>query len=61
MMVLLRWKLKKIVGQDVVCKVKNDGKISDKKGVNVPDIHINMEYLSEQDKERHYFWYRAGC
>ena len=47
---LIKMEVEKIVGQDVVCKVKNDGKISDKKGVNVPDIHINMEYLSEQDK-----------
>ena len=48
---LIKMEVEKIVGQDVVCKVKNDGKISDKKGVNVPDIHINMEYLSEQDNE----------
>lgn len=48
---LIKMEVEKIVGQDVVCKVKNDGKISDKKGVNVPDIHINMEYLSEQDKK----------
>ena len=48
---LIKMEVEKIVGQDVVCKVKNDGKISDKKGVNVPDVHINMEYLSEQDKK----------
>ena len=40
----------KIDGTDIVCEVKNDGKIANHKGVNVPDVHINMEYMSEQDK-----------
>ena len=37
--------------RQIICRVKNDGKISNHKGVNVPDIHINMPYMSEQDKE----------
>ena len=41
----------KIEGTDIICQVKNDGKISNHKGVNVPDIHINMPYMSVQDKE----------
>lgn len=48
---LIKMEVTEIVGKDIVCQVKNDGKISDKKGVNVPDVHINMEYLSEQDKK----------
>lgn len=48
---LVKLEVEKIEGKDIVCQVKNDGKISNKKGVNVPDVHINMEYLSEQDKQ----------
>ena len=48
---LIKMEVEKIEGKDVICHVKNDGKISNKKGVNIPDVHINMEYLSEQDKK----------
>lgn len=34
---------------DIVCTVENGGKISDKKGVNVPGAVLTMPYLSEQD------------
>lgn len=35
---------------DIVCKVVHGGKISSHKGVNIPGIHIDMPYMSEQDK-----------
>ena len=34
----------------IVCKVKNAGKISDRKGVNVPNVKLSMPFLSEKDK-----------
>ncbi len=36
--------------EDIVCKVIVGGKISNHKGVNIPNVHLNFEYLSEQDK-----------
>lgn len=35
----------------IVCHVKNGGKISDRKGVNVPNVKLSMPFLSEKDKE----------
>ncbi len=35
----------------IVCQVKNGGKISDKKGVNVPNVSLSMPFLSEKDKK----------
>ena len=35
---------------DIRCTVMQGGVISDHKGVNVPRVHIDMPYLSEQDK-----------
>lgn len=35
----------------IVCQVKNGGKISDRKGVNVPNVKLSMPFLSEKDKE----------
>ena len=35
---------------DIICVSKDAGSLSTKKGVNVPDIHLDMDYLSERDK-----------
>ena len=38
-----------IKGKDVVCEVLNDGKISNHKSLNVPNVEIDMIYLSKND------------
>ena len=35
---------------DILCKVIIGGTISNHKGVNVPNVHLNFAYLSEKDK-----------
>ena len=40
----------KIKGKDIICQVKNSGFVSNHKGVNVPDIHLSLPYMSEKDK-----------
>ena len=35
----------------IVCEVKNGGVISNKKGVNVPNVSLSMPYMSEKDRE----------
>ena len=47
---LIEMEVVKIEGTDIVWNVKNEGVISNHKGVNVPDVHISMPYMSEQDK-----------
>lgn len=37
--------------KEIHCKVIVGGKISNHKGVNVPNVHLNFEYLSQKDKE----------
>ena len=36
---------------DIVCKVLNNGKIKNKKGVNVPGVHLSMPYMSQRDRD----------
>lgn len=36
---------------DIICRVKNSGTISNKKGVNVPGVHLSMPFISEKDRE----------
>lgn len=43
-------KVQSAEGSDIVCQVTNGGKVSNRKGVNVPKTHLDLEYLSESDK-----------
>lgn len=45
---------------DIICKVLNEGPVSNKKGVNVPDTRLSMPYLSEKDKEDIVFAVKTG-
>lgn len=36
---------------DIVCRVINGGAVSNKKGVNVPNVELSMPYVSEKDYE----------
>ena len=40
-----------ISGNDIICKVKQGGVLSDRKSMNFPGKIMKHEYLSEQDKE----------
>jgi pyruvate kinase len=37
-------------GADVICKVVSGGKVSNRKGVNIPGTSLDLEYISEADK-----------
>ena len=41
----------RICDKDVVCKVLNPGKISNHKSINVPNVIVDMPYISEVDKK----------
>ena len=41
--------VKEIIGKDVLCEVLNAGKISNHKSINVPNVEIDMPYLSPVD------------
>ncbi|MCM1246287.1 MAG: pyruvate kinase [Roseburia sp.] len=52
--------VKEIKGEDIVCEVINGGVISDHKGINVPDVHVRLPYMSEKDREDILFGIRQG-
>lgn len=35
----------------IICVTRDDGYVDTKKGVNVPDIHLDMDYLSQRDRD----------
>ena len=40
----------KIDGQDIHCTVENGGALGEKKGVNVPNAHLSLPSITEQDR-----------
>ena len=43
--------VEELTDTDVVCKVITGGVLSSRKGVNLPGVHLNMPYISEQDEK----------
>lgn len=43
--------VEKTDGENIVCRVAVGGKLSNKKGINIPGVNIDMPYLSERDKD----------
>ncbi|MBQ1802117.1 pyruvate kinase [Lachnobacterium bovis] len=38
-------------GKEIHCRVENGGKVGNKKGVNVPDVDLSMEFISPKDHD----------
>ena len=45
---------------DVVCKILNDGAISNNKGVNIPGAHLTMPFISDKDRSDIIFGIKLG-
>jgi len=41
--------VEEVVGNDIVTKIINGGTIKNKKSVNLPDVSLKMDFISEQD------------
>lgn len=37
--------------EDVLCKIVSGGTVSNRKGVNIPNVHLDYPYLSKKDEE----------
>ena len=48
---LLRFIIEDVVGNKIKCKVTVGGTIKNHKGVNVPNVKINLPSITEKDKE----------
>lgn len=46
----LLFRVKETTETDIVCEAVNGGVLSNHKGVNIPNVHLNFPYLSEQDE-----------
>ena len=47
---LIGLRVEKVNAPEIVCTVVNGGELGEKKGVNVPNVSINLPNLTEKDK-----------
>jgi pyruvate kinase len=46
---LIELRVNQVTEKDIYCTVKNGGFISNKKGINVPGVSLNLPFISEKD------------
>ncbi|WP_028306986.1 pyruvate kinase [Desulfitibacter alkalitolerans] len=47
---LIELEVEKVEGTEIYCKVLNGGELSNRKGVNVPGVQVNLPAITEKDK-----------
>ena len=57
---LIEMSVEDVTADAIVCRVLNDGVVSDKKGVNVPGVDLSMPYVSEKDRDDILFGIKSG-
>lgn len=57
---LIRLEVMDVNETDIICNVVVGGVISNSKGVNIPNVDLNMEYISERDRKDILFGIEQG-
>ena len=57
---LIGMQVERIDGADIVCRVLNGGVVSNNKGVNIPNAHLSMPFISEKDHQDVLFAIKNG-
>ncbi len=57
---LIGMKVSKVTEKEICCVVENGGTISNKKGINVPGVNLNMPFISRKDYEDIVFGIKEG-
>lgn len=57
---LIEMEVINVTDTEIICRVINGGVVSDRKGINVPGIHLSMPYISSKDYEDIVFGIESG-
>jgi len=57
---LIDMRVDEISDGDIICTVQTGGVLGSNKSMNIPSIHINMEYLNDKDREDILFGIKNG-
>ena len=48
---LIGLEVKEIQGEDIICVIKNGGELGQRKGINVPNVCVNLPAITQKDRE----------
>ncbi|MDO4320897.1 MAG: pyruvate kinase [Lachnospiraceae bacterium] len=57
---LIALRVKEIQGKDIVCTVENGGELGQRKGINVPNVQVNLPAITRKDREDIIFGIQQG-
>ncbi len=57
---LIGLRVEKTTDKEILCRVENGGTVSNKKGINVPGVSLNMPFVSQKDYEDIVFAAKEG-
>lgn len=57
---LIELTVEEVRGNDIVCRIVNGGELGQKKGVNVPNVKVNLPAITEKDKNDILFGIEQG-
>ncbi len=57
---LVRLTVLETTASTIRCRVENDGAMKNRKGVNIPGVHLSLPYMSQRDREDILFGRGAG-
>lgn len=57
---LIGLEVKEIKGTDIVCQIKNGGELGQRKGINVPNVSVNLPAITEKDRADIIFGIQQG-
>lgn len=57
---LIGLEVKEIRGTEIVCLIKNGGELGQRKGINVPNVRVNLPAITEKDREDIIFGIEQG-
>ena len=58
--VLIGLEVKEIRGGDIVCTVRNGGELGQRKGINVPNVRVNLPGITKKDRDDIIFGIEQG-
>ena len=56
----IEMEVKRIEGEEIICKILNGGMVSNHKGINVPGVELTMPYISDVDRADIMFGIQMG-
>lgn len=57
---LIELTVKEVTDTDIICEVMNPGPVSNRKGVNVPNVSLSMPFISAKDRDDILFGIKTG-